>query len=83
MFSCFISILVFIYPSLPITTVKDKKEKDFLVDTMPDFEFLGFIPYEKKVVQADMANLPLSGAAQNIFEETREIARRIKKGVGV
>jgi len=62
--------------------VRDKKEKDFLVDTMPDFEFLGFIPYEKKVVQADMANLPLSGAAQNIFEETREIARRIKKGVG-
>jgi len=53
--------------------VRNQSEREFLVSNMPDFEFLGFIPYDQAIVDADLANLPLLDSSQQIINEVRNI----------
>ncbi len=53
--------------------VRSQSEREFLISSMPGFEFLGFIPYDQAIVDADLANLPLVGASQQIITEVRNI----------
>ncbi len=53
--------------------VQNQSEREFLVSNMPDFEFLGFIPYDQAIVDADLANLPLLDSSQQIINEVRNI----------
>ena len=39
--------------------IHSQSEKQFLVSSLPGFEFLGFVPYDQALVDADLANLPL------------------------
>jgi len=52
---------------------RNQSEREFLISSLPDFEFLGFIPYDQAVVEADLANLPLLDASQPITTEVRNI----------
>ena len=52
---------------------RNQSERGFLISSLPDFEFLGFIPYDQAVVEADLANLPLLDASQPITTEVRNI----------
>ncbi|MBA7482241.1 hypothetical protein ES707_17723 [subsurface metagenome] len=53
--------------------LRSQSEREFLISSLPDFEFLGFIPYDQAVVEADLANLPLLDASQQIITEVRNI----------
>jgi len=53
--------------------VRSQSEQDFLTSSLPDFEFLGFIPYDQAVVDADLANRPLFEASPKIVGEVRNI----------
>lgn len=53
--------------------LRRQSEREFLTSSLPGFEFLGFIPYDQAIVDADLANLPLADASQQIIAEVRNI----------
>ncbi|MCL0091497.1 carbon monoxide dehydrogenase accessory protein CooC [Dehalococcoidales bacterium] len=53
--------------------LRSQSEKEFLISSLPGFEFLGFIPYDQALVDADLANLPLLDSSQQIITEVRNI----------
>jgi CO dehydrogenase maturation factor len=53
--------------------IRSEQEKDFLISNMPNFEFLGFIPYDQAIVEADLANLSLLDSSQQVIAEVRNI----------
>jgi CO dehydrogenase maturation factor len=59
--------------------VRSAKDQDFLTSKMPDFEFLGFIPYDEAIVEADLAGLPLVHSSPRVMTEVRSIAARLAK----
>ena len=57
--------------------IRSQLEKDFLISSLPNFEFLGFIPYDQAIVDADLANLPLLDSSQQIITEVRGIFKAL------
>ncbi len=55
--------------------LRSQSEREFLISSLPGFEFLGFIPYDQALVDADLANLPLVESSQQIITEVRNIYR--------
>lgn len=55
--------------------VRSQSDREFLISSLPGFEFLGFIPYDQAIVDADLANLPLLDASPHIVAEVRNIFR--------
>jgi len=53
--------------------IRSQAEKEFLISNLPGFKFLGFIPYDQAIVDADLANLPLLDSSQPIINEVRNI----------
>lgn len=53
--------------------IRQPAEKDFIIANLPGFEFLGFIPYDPAIVEADMANVSLLNASQPVTEAVRDI----------
>ncbi len=53
--------------------IKSQSEKEFLVTSLPDLKFLGFIPYDQALMDADLANLPLLDSSQPIIAEVENI----------
>ena len=53
--------------------IRNQSEKEFLISGLPGFEFLGFVPYDQAIVNADLANLSLLDASQQIIDEVRNI----------
>jgi CO dehydrogenase nickel-insertion accessory protein CooC1 len=45
---------------------------------MPDFEFLGFIPYDQSIIEAGLGNLPLVDASLEVVSQVRDIAARVR-----
>ena len=57
--------------------LQSQSEKEFVISNLPNFEFLGFIPYDQAIVEADLANLPLIGASPPITDEVKNIYRKL------
>jgi len=57
--------------------IRSQSEKEFLISNLSDFEFLGFIPYDQALVDADLANRPLLDASQQIAREVENIYRTL------
>jgi CO dehydrogenase maturation factor len=53
--------------------IRSQSEKEFLISSLPGFEFLGFIPYDQALLEADLANLPLLDSSRQITSEVRNI----------
>ncbi len=53
--------------------IRSQSEKEFIVSSLSGFEFLGFIPYDQALIDADLANLPLLDASKQITSEVRNI----------
>jgi CO dehydrogenase maturation factor len=53
--------------------IRSQSEREFLTSSLPDFEFLGFIPYDQAIVDADLADRPLFEASPKIVSEVRNI----------
>ena len=59
--------------------IRSQSEKEFLLSSLPGFEFLGLIPYDQALVDADLANRPLVDSSQQIINEVKKIYKAISK----
>lgn len=62
--------------------VRNDKDKAFLISSLPGFDFLGFIPYDQAIVDADLASLPVLNASPAAIEAVRDIYRLLVAGNG-
>jgi CO dehydrogenase maturation factor len=53
--------------------IRSQSDKDFLVSSLPGFKFLGFIPYDQAIVDADLANRPILGASSLVLSTVKDI----------
>ena len=53
--------------------IRSQKDREFLISNLPDFQFLGFIPYDQAVVDADLANKSVITASQQVINEINNI----------
>lgn len=58
--------------------IRHNSDKEFLIAHMPDFDFLGFIGYDEKILEADLANTSPFEADIGVMEEVEKIATKIK-----
>ncbi len=71
--------------------IRSQADRNFLTGMMPDFKFLGFIPFKQAIVDADLkgksvlnSSPELSRAVKEIFKtllETRKAAEQAKKKI--
>jgi CO dehydrogenase maturation factor len=61
--------------------VRSQPEKEFIISSLPNFKFLGFIPYDQALVDADLANLPILDASPKMAGEVRNIYKALLAAV--
>jgi len=59
--------------ALVANKIRNKSEREFLTDHLPDMEFLGFIPYDQALVDADLANRSILDSSQQIAAEAKKV----------
>ncbi len=66
-------------PSLGVVgnKIKTAAEKDFIIASLPGFEFLGFIPYDQAIIDADLANKPIFDASRKVSQEIESIYHKL------
>jgi CO dehydrogenase maturation factor len=63
--------------------VRSESDKEFLLSSLPGFEFLGFIPYDQAIVDADLASRSVLTASPKVVAEVKRIfAVLVKKEQG-
>ncbi len=53
--------------------VRNQSDREFLISNLSGFEFLGFIPYDQAIVDADLANLSPLDSSQQVIGAVKEI----------
>ncbi len=53
--------------------LRSQDDEKFLISSLPGFEFLGFIPYDQAVVDADLANRSVIDASLQVISAVRNI----------
>jgi len=53
--------------------LRSQADRKFLISSLPDLDFLGFIPYDQALVDADIANRPLLDSSAQIITEVKNI----------
>lgn len=59
--------------------VRSESDKEFLISSLPGYEFLGFIPYDPAVVDADLANIPTVDSSPRVVSAVRNIYQTLVK----
>ncbi len=57
--------------------IRSEQDRDFLVSAMPDFEFLGFIPYDQSIIEAGLGNFPLINSSSEVISRVQAIVARL------
>jgi CO dehydrogenase maturation factor len=57
--------------------IRSDQDRDYLIAAMPDFEFLGFVPYDGTIIEAGLGNFPLSNASPAVIDRVKDIAARL------
>ncbi|MBA7607887.1 hypothetical protein ES703_15056 [subsurface metagenome] len=57
--------------------LRGQSDSEFIISSLPDFKFLGFIPYDQAIVEADLANLPLLYASAQVTNEAKNIYNKL------
>ncbi len=57
--------------------IQNQTEQEFIISSLPDHEFLGFIPYDQAIVAADLANIPPFGVSTQIDREIKNIYHKL------
>jgi CO dehydrogenase maturation factor len=61
--------------------VRGQADREFLLSSLAGLSFLGFIPYDQALVEADIANRPLFNSSPPIVAEARNIYRALLPAV--
>ena len=57
--------------------VRNESDREFLISNLPGFDFLGFIPYDQAVIEADHANLSPLESSEQIRDAVSEIYSKL------
>lgn len=57
--------------------IRSDKDRRFLADALPDLSFLGFIPYDEQIIEADLGGIFPRDLAVPTASELEEIARKV------
>jgi CO dehydrogenase maturation factor len=57
--------------------IRNRKDEDFLRDALPDFRFLGFIPYDEQIIEADLRGIFPEDMAVETVAAFMEIAQNV------
>jgi CO dehydrogenase maturation factor len=57
--------------------IRREQDRDFLIAAMPDFEFLGFIPYDQSIIEAGLGNFPIINSSPEVISRVQDIAARL------
>jgi len=57
--------------------IRTQSDRDFITASLPDFAFLGFMPYDQAIVDADLADQPMVNASAAVMDEVRKIYQRL------
>ena len=60
--------------------VRNESDREFLISNLPDFSFLGFIPYDQAVIEADHANLSPLESSEKVRNAVSEIYDKLLVG---
>jgi CO dehydrogenase maturation factor len=53
--------------------IQNPSQKQFIVESLPQAEFLGFIPYDDAIINADLANRSILDSSQPVLAEVNKI----------
>jgi CO dehydrogenase maturation factor len=53
--------------------VRSQTDRKFLTSSLPGFEFLGFIPYDQAIVDADLTNRSVLDSSEQVISEVKGI----------
>jgi CO dehydrogenase maturation factor len=56
--------------------IRSPEDREFIISSLPEFEFLGFVPYDTRIIDADISNMPVI-SSQPVTEEIRNIYRKL------
>jgi CO dehydrogenase maturation factor len=57
--------------------IRGPADEEFLKQNLPDFPILGFIPFDDKIIEADLQGLPPYEAVPALVEVAKEIAEKL------
>jgi CO dehydrogenase maturation factor len=57
--------------------IRGKTDEEFLTSNLTGFEFLGFVPYDSTVVDADLANKPPVDSSERVVNAVKNIYRAL------
>jgi CO dehydrogenase maturation factor len=57
--------------------VRNASDREFLTSSLPDFDFLGFIPYDSAITDAEVANRSSLTASEPINNEIKSIYQKL------
>ena len=57
--------------------IRDESEKEFITASLPGSEFLGFIPYDPAITEADLARRPILESSRVAAEEVKKIYAKL------
>jgi CO dehydrogenase maturation factor len=63
--------------SLVGNKIRSDKDKEFLIENMPGFEFLGFIPFGTEIIEADLEGRPPYEKDINSLTAVKEMINRL------
>ncbi len=58
--------------------IRENSDKKFILDALAGFDFLGFIPYNKKINEAELKNVPFFEYCPEILKEGRRILAKLE-----
>jgi CO dehydrogenase maturation factor len=61
--------------------IRSEKDKEFIKSALPDTEFLGFIPYDPAITEADLANSSVIDASREASDEVQAIYNKLISSV--
>ena len=53
--------------------IKSDREKEFLIASLPGFNFLGFIPFDQAVIDSDLSDKTVIGSSQSVMSAVKDI----------
>jgi len=63
--------------------IRNQSDKEFLMASLPGFEFIGFIPYDQAIVDADLAGLSPLDSSQQVITAVKDIYQALLATVKV
>ena len=58
--------------------VRSEQDKNLITFSMPDFEFLGFIPYDQSVIEAGIGNSLLINSSPKVISQVWDIVSSLR-----